>query len=100
MRPPRLGEGEIAYALAGLKGWARSGAAITKTFEFGRFLDGIAWVNRVAEVAERLDHHPDLDIRHTKITAVLSTHSAGGLTKLDFELAREMDALAPPRPQS
>lgn len=97
MRPPKLGEGEIAYALASAKGWERSGAAITKTFAFPKFLDGIAWVHRVAEVAERLDHHPDLDIRYTKITATLSTHSAGGLTKLDFDLAREMDALAPPQ---
>lgn len=98
MRPPRLGEGEIAYAIGGLKGWERAGAAITKTFAFPKFLDGIAWVNRVAEAAERLDHHPDLDIRYSKITATLSTHSAGGLTKLDFDLAREMDALAPPQP--
>ena len=94
MRPAKLDEGEIEYALANLKGWTRAGTAITKTFAFAKFLDGIAWVHRVALVAERLDHHPDLDIRYTKITATLATHSAGGLTKLDFDLAREMDALA------
>lgn len=92
MRPAKLDEGEVEYALASLKGWTRAGAAITKTFAFATFLDGIAWVDRVALIAERLDHHPDLDIRYNKITATLSTHSAGGLTKLDFELARDMDA--------
>ena len=94
MRPPKLGEAEVEYAIAPLKGWTRSGNAITKTFVFAKFLDGVEWVDRVALIAERLDHHPDLDIRYTKITATLSTHSAGGLTKSDFELAKEMDALA------
>ena len=94
MKPVKLGEAEVEYALANLKGWARTGNAITKTFEFQKFLGGIEWVDRVAQIAERLDHHPDLDIRYTKITATLATHSAGGLTKLDFDLAKEMDALA------
>ena len=93
-RPARLGEAEVEYALANLRGWTRSGSAITKTFAFPKFLDGIAWVDRVAVVAERLDHHPDLDIRYTKVTATLATHSAGGLTQLDFDLAKEMDAVA------
>ncbi len=94
MRPGKLDEGEIEYALSSLKGWARNGTAISRTFAFKKFLDGIAWVDKVALAAERLDHHPDLDIRYNKITATLSTHSAGGLTKLDFDLAREMDAIA------
>lgn len=94
MRPEKLGDAEVEYALSGLKSWTRNGNAISKTFAFAGFLDGIAWVNKVAAAAERLDHHPDLDIRYNKITATLATHSAGGLTKLDFELAREMDALA------
>jgi 4a-hydroxytetrahydrobiopterin dehydratase len=93
-RPQKLAEGEIEFALSPLKGWSRSGSAITKTFAFAKFLDGIAWVDKVALAAEKLDHHPDLDIRYNKITATLATHSAGGLTKLDFELAKEMDALA------
>ena len=94
MKPTKLDEGEVEYAIANLKGWTRSGTAITKTFAFPKFLDGIAWVQRVALIAERLDHHPDLDIRYTKVTVTLATHSVGGLTKLDFELAKEMDALA------
>jgi 4a-hydroxytetrahydrobiopterin dehydratase len=94
MKPTKLDEGEIEYSLAQLKGWTRAANTITKTFAFKKFLDGIAWVDKVALAAEKRDHHPDLDIRYTKITATLSTHSAGGLTKLDFELARELDALA------
>ena len=93
-RPAMLGEADVAYALAQLKGWTHTGSAITKTFTFESFPAGIEWVDRVALIAGRIDHHPDLDIRYTKITATLSTHSAGGLTKLDFDLAKEMDALA------
>ncbi len=93
MRPQKLGDGEVEYSLAAIKGWTRTGNAIAKTFVFEKFLDGIAWVGKVAAAAERLDHHPDLDIRYTKVTATLSTHSAGGLTRLDFDLAKEMDAL-------
>ena len=94
-KPVKLAEGEIEFALSPLKGWTRKENTITKTFAFTKFLDGIAWVDKVALAAEKLDHHPDLDIRYNKITAVLSTHSAGGLTKMDFELAKQMDSLAP-----
>ena len=93
-RPVKLAEGEIEFALSPLKGWERKGPTIVKTFAFAKFLDGIAWVDRVALAAEKLDHHPDLDIRYTKLTATLATHSAGGLTALDFQLAKEMDSLA------
>lgn len=92
-RPLKLGESEVALALSSLSGWSRRGSAIARTFHFASFLDGIAWVDQVALAAEKLDHHPDLDIRYNTITATLSTHSAGGLTVLDFELARQMDSL-------
>lgn len=93
-RPLKLSDAEVEYALAGITGWTREGGTITKIFAFATFPDGIAWVDQVAVAAERLDHHPDLDIRYTRITATLATHSAGGLTALDFELAKVMDALA------
>jgi 4a-hydroxytetrahydrobiopterin dehydratase len=93
-RPVKLADGDIEFALSSLNGWARNGGEITKTFAFAKFLDGIAWVDKVALAAEKIDHHPDLDIRYNKIKATLATHSAGGLTKLDFELAKEMDSLA------
>lgn len=89
----KLSDIEIQRALGNHSGWTRRGNAITRTFEFASFPDGIAFVNRVAEVAERMDHHPDVDIRYTKVTCTLSTHSAGGITSKDFKLAEEIDAI-------
>jgi 4a-hydroxytetrahydrobiopterin dehydratase len=89
----RLSDIEIQRALGHRSGWTRRGSAITRTFEFPTFPEGIAFVNRIAEVAERMDHHPDVDIRYTKVTCTLSTHSAGGITSKDFKLAEEIDRL-------
>ena len=91
---PKLSDIEIQRELGSLAGWTRKGEALVKTFTFAKFLDGIGFVDRVALAAEKLDHHPDLDIRYTKIGATLSTHSSGGITALDVKLAREMDRLA------
>lgn len=74
--------------------WELEGDAITRTFAFPSFMAGIAFVNRVAEAAERMNHHPDLDIRYNRVIATLSTHDAGGVTEMDVRLAREMDGLA------
>lgn len=93
-RPQKLDDAGIFAGLATIPTWTRKGDSIVKTFAFAKFLDGIAWVDKVALAAERLDHHPDLNIRYNKITATLATHSAGGLTQFDFDLAREMDQLA------
>jgi len=84
----------IQRELGSLPGWSRRGASLQKTYTFSAFMDGIEFVRRVAEAAEAADHHPDLDIRYTKILATLSTHSAGGITQKDLELARRMDQLA------
>ena len=94
MRPPVLSDIEIQRALNARQGWVRKGDAIAKTFEFDTFADAIAWVNRVATAAEAAGHHPDLDIRFKVVSASLSTHDSGGVTILDFELARAMDELA------
>ena len=88
----KLNETEIAQRLKALPQWAREGDAIRKTFTFGKFADGIRFVDRVAAQADAMDHHPDIDIRYTKITTTLSTHSAGGLTAKDFDLAAKIDA--------
>jgi 4a-hydroxytetrahydrobiopterin dehydratase len=64
---------------------------ITKTFQFRNFLTGIDFVSAVAKVAEAADHHPDIDIRYTKIVCTLSTHSAGGITQKDLDMAREIE---------
>jgi 4a-hydroxytetrahydrobiopterin dehydratase len=87
----RLNDAEIAQRLAKLAGWERKGAAIRKSFSFGKFAEGIRFVDRVAAAADALDHHPDIDIRYTTITMELSTHSAGGLTAKDFELAERIE---------
>ena len=84
----------IQRALGSLPGWARRGSVLQKTYTFPTFPAGIAFVNRVAEAAEAAAHHPDIDIRYTKILCVLSTHSAGGITQKDLDLAQRMDELA------
>jgi 4a-hydroxytetrahydrobiopterin dehydratase len=90
----RLMELEIAERLGRLSGWAREGNAIRKSFSFAKFADGIRFVDGVAVAADAMDHHPDIDVRYTTITMTLSTHSAGGLTAKDFDLAAKIDALA------
>jgi 4a-hydroxytetrahydrobiopterin dehydratase len=89
----KLSDIEIQRTLGVHTGWTRRGNAITKTFEFPAFPAAIAFVNRVADVAERMDHHPDVDIRYTKVSCSLSTHSAGGITMRDFKLANAIDQL-------
>ena len=67
---------------------------MVKTYTFARFGEGIAFVGRVAKVADEMDHHPDMDIRYTKVTMSLSTHDAGGITKSDLELAQKIENAA------
>jgi len=90
--PPRLSDLEIQRALGGLTGWARRGETLTKTFTFERFSDGIAFVDRAARIADEMNHHPDIDVRYTKITMTLSTHDAGGITQSDLTLAERIEA--------
>ena len=87
----RLSDIEIQRALGARPGWTRRSNALTRTFEVPAFAAGIAFVNRVAVIADKMDHHPDIDIRYTKITFSLSTHSAGGITSRDFALAEAID---------
>ena len=89
--PARLSDLEIQRALGGLPGWSRRGDVLTKTFTFPRFLDGIDFVARIAKLAEAANHHPDIDIRYTKILVSLSTHDAGGITAMDLDLAKEIE---------
>lgn len=89
--PARLSDLEIQRALGSLPGWSRRGDVLTKTFSFPRFTDGIDFVVRIAQLAEAANHHPDIDIRYTKITCMLTTHDAGGITQLDLDMAGEID---------
>ena len=90
---PPLADAEIAAALAALPDWERAGDEIVKTFECESFPAAIGFVVRIGFLAEKADHHPDLDIRWRKVKVALSTHSAGGLTDRDFDLATEIEAL-------
>lgn len=83
----RLEEAQIGERLRELSGWTRDGDAIRKGYRFDSFGDAIAFVNRVAQLADEADHHPDIDIRYDRVLLALSTHSAGGLTRRDFDLA-------------
>jgi 4a-hydroxytetrahydrobiopterin dehydratase len=71
--------------------WSRNESSLTSQFTAPSFLAAIELVNAVAVIAEELDHHPDIDIRWNKVSFALSTHSAGGITSLDFELATGID---------
>lgn len=86
----RLSEDEIGQRLGALDGWSRSGDAIERAYRFDSFADAMAFVNRVATLAEEADHHPDIDIRYDRVRLSLSTHSAGGLTARDFALAERI----------
>ena len=87
-----LSPDEIARRLGGMDGWSLAGSEIRKTFELPTFPSAIAFVGRIADLAEEADHHPDMDIRYTKLEVRLSTHDAGGLTEKDFALAEAIEA--------
>ena len=92
-RRDRLDDSAIKERLVGLA-WQREGDTLTRTFTLPTFRGAIAFVGSVADVAEAMDHHPDIDIRWRTVILRVSTHSAGGVTEVDFEFARRVDALA------
>lgn len=85
---------EIDQALADLSDWTQQGNAITRTYTLRSFPAALAFAAAVGHLAERADHHPDILIQYKRVTLTLSTHSAGGLTAKDFDLARAIDAIA------
>jgi 4a-hydroxytetrahydrobiopterin dehydratase len=87
----RLAQEHIDERLAQLPEWSLIGDSMQRTFTFENFAEAITFVQRVAELAEELQHHPDILIRYNKVTLTLTTHDAGGLTDRDFALAREVD---------
>ena len=89
---PLLSEKEIEARLMTLPGWARKEKEISRGYDFSSFISAMAFVNHVADRAETVDHHPDILIQYRKVQLTLSTHSAGGLTDLDFTLAQTIDA--------
>lgn len=89
-----LGSNEIEAKLADLDGWERQGEAIVKSFERGDFVGSVRFVDSLVEPAEAMGHHPDVEISWDTVTVTISTHSEGGLTAADFELAEKIEALA------
>jgi 4a-hydroxytetrahydrobiopterin dehydratase len=89
--PARLTPADVQKRLGHIPGWQLQGDAIQRAYKFSDFVAAMAFVNFVAGLAERRDHHPDILIQYNRVTLTLSTHSAGGLTALDFELAKDID---------
>jgi 4a-hydroxytetrahydrobiopterin dehydratase len=90
---PLLTPSEIEARLRALPRWSRQGDAIARTFPFPDFATAMAFVNRVATLADQAWHHPDIDIRWGKVTLSITTHDEGGLTERDFSLAAAIDEL-------
>ena len=90
-----LTDEQVDAAAESLDGWRRGDGALRRSVKFPTFLDGIEAVRRVAEHAERADHHPDIDIRWRTVTFALVTHSEGGITAKDVQMAADIDGIAP-----
>ena len=86
-----LSENEIAQRLSGLKDWTQEGSQIVRQYKFKNFVESMGFVTKVAMLAERVDHHPDILIEYSKVKITLSTHSEGGLTEKDFNLASQIE---------
>tara|TARA_R110002096_G_scaffold147671_26_gene307878 strand:- start:1278 stop:1562 length:285 start_codon:yes stop_codon:yes gene_type:complete len=91
--PKVLDKSSIETSLTQVPNWRKEGNEIRRTFEFSAYLDGISFVDEIAKLAEQANHHPDIDIRWRKVHLALTTHSAGGLTHLDFDLAAKIDTV-------
>jgi 4a-hydroxytetrahydrobiopterin dehydratase len=89
-----LSDSEVEARLAELSGWERAGGAIAKEFDRDDFVGSVEFVAGLVEPAEAMSHHPDLEISWATVRVTISTHSEGGLTAADFELAAKIDALA------
>lgn len=91
MSVEKLDADEIAQRLKPLSEWTLSGDSLQRTLRFKDFVQSMAFVNRVAAIAEHQKHHPDILVRYNTVTLVLSTHDAGGITDKDFELAKALE---------
>lgn len=94
-RPPRLSPDELTAELSALPLWSGDGDGIRRTVELPSFRDAVAAIVSIADVAEELDHHPDVDLRWRTLHLTLVSHSEGGVTELDLRLARRIDAVLP-----
>jgi 4a-hydroxytetrahydrobiopterin dehydratase len=88
---PALHTKQIKVNLQAVPKWSKRAQTILRTFKFEGFLQGIDFVNQVAKKAQKMNHHPDMDIRFNQVTLTLTTHDEGGITEKDFSLARQCD---------
>jgi 4a-hydroxytetrahydrobiopterin dehydratase len=91
----RLSDAEISQQLQTIPGWQLRDGHIEKTFIFNNFTEAIAFINRFVTAAESLGHHPDITINYNRVNLSLTTHDVGGLSNLDFDLARQINRLTP-----
>jgi 4a-hydroxytetrahydrobiopterin dehydratase len=90
---PKLSEAEILERLPKAKDWERHGDMLVRTWQFPSFRRAIEFVNRVAAVIEKIDHHPDLIVHYRTVRIEMSTHDVGGLSELDFALIAEINEI-------
>ena len=90
-----LSDADLTAGLAALPGWERDGDEIVKSYQCPSFPDAIAFVTRVGFLAEKANHHPDIDIRWRNVKMALTNHDAGGLTQMDLDLAAAIEQVAP-----
>ncbi|MFG0273889.1 MAG: 4a-hydroxytetrahydrobiopterin dehydratase [Phycisphaerales bacterium] len=86
-----LDDAAIKRRLEDLADWSEMNGSLQRTYQFKNFVEAMAFVNTVADLAEKAQHHPDILIRYGKVTLTLSTHDAGGITEKDFDLAAQAD---------
>jgi 4a-hydroxytetrahydrobiopterin dehydratase len=90
---PALTTQQIKLHLKAVPEWSKRAQTILRTFKFEGFMLSIAFVRRIAKQAQKINHHPDIDIRFDQVTLVLTTHDEGGITEKDFSLARQCDVI-------
>lgn len=89
-----LSSREVREKLEEIEGWKIKGSKIQRIYKFKKYMDGIAFVNKLAELAEKEQHHPDLTIIWTTVTVELTTHDAGGITLRDIRMAKKINAIS------
>ena len=94
MPADKLSDQQIAQQIENVPEWDELNGEIQRTYQFPDFNASIAFVNKIADYAERVQHHPDILIRYNKVTLTVSTHDAGGITEKDFDLASAADGFA------
>ena len=92
--PQVLSKSQIKDQLAHFPGWGHDANALNRSFEFDEYREGLEFLNKVAELAEKVNHHPDMTLGWCRVEVRITTHSHGGVTELDFELARGIDQVA------